>query len=214
MIQSREGIPRFWSNRKIVSSNFDDRFSTIEPSRIARWINFRNLAVHPWRDEESISRYLGQFRLRERNQSDHCFFRRDRSLNKKIPRKNGSRRIFTTSFVSGLSRGRNNFSIVTSVAGNSFSLSRSPDPSSSSPALCRKIGGSVMNGHWTAGANRTTVFGEDVKYVFDGIVLRHRGLFQSDEHNGITRCTALFLSLHHISLLVQDNNLDSLGGVN
>lgn len=187
--------------------------STIEPSRIARWINFRNLAVDPWRDEESISRYLGQFRLRERNQSDHCFFRRDRSLNKKIPRKNGGYSP-PASFQRSLEGGIIFPSWRLSREILSLSLSRSPDPSSSSSALCRKIGGSVMNGHWTAGANRTTVFGEDVKYVFDGIVLRHRGLFQSDEHNGITRCTALFLSLHHISLLVQDNNLDSLGGVN
>lgn len=95
--------------------------------------------------------YLYQFKLRERKQSaGWLFLARGRSLNKKIPRENGG--YSPPASFSRLSRGRNNFSIVTSVAGNSLSLSLSPsNPSSSSPALCRKIGGSVMNGHWTAG---------------------------------------------------------------
>lgn len=41
---------------------------------------------------------------------------------------------------------------------------------------------------WPLNGNRRTVFGEDVKYAF---CFWHRGLFQSDEHNGITRCGVL-----------------------
>lgn len=48
-----------------------------------------------------------------------------------------------------------------------------------------------------------------IRYRAPGI---YRGLFQSDEHNGITRCTALFFTIS--PPLVDDNNLDSLGGVN
>lgn len=109
------------SNRKIIIFySFPSPFMT-KSSGVARENKFWKSAIHLGTMEKSISRYLHRFELRERDQSaGSLFLSRGRSLNKKIPRRKNGGYSPPASFQG--SRGRNNFSIVTSVAANSLSL--------------------------------------------------------------------------------------------